>query len=631
LVLGQLGLFHLLPVLGLGAAAGLAAGGATWRRHSGAAAAPAATSRWRAVDGPAVLVLAALLYGPGYDVTMLGSDGTVYLGAGAHLARTGALAVDDPLLRRLPTLVQVRLFKPYGFGPGVPIARSPSGLVYSDFAPPVYSTFSQLPSVWLGLGFAAAGLHGLLLATPLLAAAGMMAFYLLVRRLAGVATGLLAVALLAPSAPQILFARMTLGECVAQFFLWAGLLACSRWHETRAGSTAVAAGVGLGLAGLARPEYVALVPVAAALHRLGGGARWPLAGATVAVALFLHAALLVVYVVPSHYRLAVSAVLDEGWGAAGHLTGRAAGIGALGGALLVGAILLAWRARRHPMGARIRMLLGMLGVVAWGLVYGQLSASHAQGQTLGWLPLYTGWPVLVLAAAGLPLLVWQWWGEPGGRLALLVSLAAAAHFLYDPHTGPQAMWAARRLVPAALPLLFACAATALVAVARWQRAIAGVLVAAALITNLLPVRSLWGRSYYRGTGEVVGKIASLFPPQATVLIDQGLEPMLLDVPLFLIHGLSAVQLRQYAGDIGTVLPVILELRKFGDHPLYLLRPSLLGPPPDAPPILHYELEGSGEYQLAVPGYEGADGQPGALGLWVSAFRVVLTPPPNAAP
>lgn len=612
LVLGQLGWFRPLPVAGLGIAVLLAS-----LRVLGASRGPAGGARlgWRSLDGPAVFLLAAVLYGPAYDTTLYGADATVYLGSGAHLARTGSLAVDDELLRRLPRLEQLAIFGAYGVGRDDPLDRSPAGLVFQHFAPPVYSTFSQLPSVWLAIGFGMGGLTGALLATPLLAAAGVMAFYLVVRRLGGVPAALLAAALLAPALPQVSFARLPMGESGAQFLLWGGLLACGRWADARSRLAAVAAGAGIGLAALARPEYALFVPLALAFlyASRGPAGRLPATVPAVAAALIGHAVVLILVVVPTHYRIAIRDTLTVAMGLVTDALGHPArlALGAVAAVLVLAAILAVGRRRGSAVGWWVRVAAA-IGLVFWGLVYIHVASPGSLGQGVPRLRSTVGWPVLVLGPPGLLILGRSWWRDTAGRLAFLLGVISAVHFLYDPHTGPLAVWGMRRLLPAALPLLFAASATALVATGRLWRPAALLGGAIALVLNAWPARALWGRPYLKGANAAAADIASLVPPGAIVLVSAGIGDALLDVPLLLIHGRSAVQLRTLAGD---VRPLRQVLRAAGDRPLYLLEHGLL--PPPRRPGLRFEPAGERSAVLLLPRPQGR----AAAGLTYSRLRV----------
>ena len=614
LVAGQLGRFHLVPVLVAGA--GAAAVAVYGLRGVASADEDRAAVRWRALDGPLVLLLAALLYVPGYDTALSGSDATVYFGTAAHLARTGALAIDEPLLRQVPAYLQDYAFPSMLRNSSGPAARSLSGLVFDDVASPIYSTFSQLPSVWTAIGFASAGVAGGRSAGPLLAAAALMAFYLLVRRASGTGTAVAAAALLTTALPQLLFARLPMGESGAQFFLWGGLLAYDRFRERGGTLLAVAAGAGFGLAGLARPEYIAFVPLGALLLRVLPGERQPFVPVAIVTALlFLHAIVLVLFVVPSHYRHALhDALQTNGLLLAPPLT--------VGSVSLVAAVAVAVATALAQVGGgsglRARRAVGLALLALWTIGYVSMGASPAQGHALRWLPQYASWPVLGLAVVGFPLLVRRWWGSPGARLASMIGCVAAAHFLYDVHTAPLPAWAARRFVPAALPLLVAAAAIAIGVLGR-SRALAGAIALIAVSANLYTSRPLLGTPYFEGGSAAVSEVARLTPEGSVVLLDGSLQPTLLDVPLLLIHGRDAIQSPIMSGPIDHY--AFAFAYEMPGVPVYLLRAATYLPPPPLGERVRFEPSGEVRRKLLFLG----DDPDAPTDFYVRAYRVVIEP------
>jgi hypothetical protein len=652
LVAGQLGLFRLIPIALIGGATFAAT--LLWasrqsrecaRAHLAPETEADATTPgephaprwpWCVMDGPLVFLVAAVLYLPGYDVTLYGSDATVYFGVGAHLARNGSLAIEDDLIGQTPRLLRPQLSPPYALTPESPLRRSIAGLsFFRGTTGPVYSTFSQLPSVWLAIGFATAGLAGALAMTPLLAAGGVTMFYLFVRRASDAATGLLAAALLATALPQIFYARLPMGEAGGQFFLWGGLLAVSRWHDTRAWPFALAAGAGFGLAALARPEYLIFLPLAVVVGWvLSANGRGRLSPVTVAVALalFAHATLLILFFVPTHYRVAIA---DVARGGLPRLPGELAARSVLVSAAVAALLAIVWVAIRSaqrtggsatgttaPGSARgIARALAGAAIVAWAVLYvHQGSDRSATGLT--YLPLHTGWLTAVLAALGFALVARRWWPAPAARLALLIGVVAALHFLYDARTRDMALWSARRLVPVALPFLFVCAATAVTAARRFGRPVWITAAVVAVIVNAMPARQIWGKPFFEGASAGTAQIAELFPPDAVVLIDRGLLPALLDVPLWLMHDIDALQLRESAASRRIARPLV---RALPDRPVYAVLQGLLAPP--SAPGLTFSPAGNHDVDVLLPGTRpvGSAGVVPYQRLSIAVFRVESAP------
>jgi hypothetical protein len=613
LVAAQLDRFGLVPVVVAGGVAGL---GGWWALRPRTGSPAAGSGTWaRRLDGPLVFLLAAALYLPGYDTALYGSDATVYYGMGVHVARAGSLVVDEPVLAQLSPALAAFAFPPMVRGPDSPMARSRAGLVSEGRPGRSYSTFSQLSSIWIAIGDAIAGLPGARAVVPLLAAAGVMAFFLVVRRTSGLGVALVAAVLLATTQPQLVFARVPMGECIAQWFLWGAVLAWDRFRETGARAAAIAAGVGIGLTGLVRPEYVVFVPLTLLLLRLLRGASEPVpaVAAAIAVGCFVHAAALVLVVVPSHYRHEFRAALA----ASGLQTGDAAGVLAVAatGALAAG-VAVAASALELP-----RVLPGARATLAaffvlWAVAYAAMEPSPSFGRGIPWLPYEAAWPVLVLGAVGLPLLIARWGAWAATRVALTLGLVVGAHLLYDLHASPMPVWAGRRLLAAFLPVVCAAAATAIGALAR-RRLAAGVVVGALTIVSAFwQSGALLRGSYLDGASDAVARIAALVPPEALVFVDSGLMPAEIDASLLLLHGRHAIQ----AGGMMTGIESRLFL--FDVHlpgvPIYLIRSGTL-PPPEARTSDRLRFEEAGEVRTRLRLF--GDDEPGSP-FSVRVYRVV---------
>ena len=175
----------------------------------------------------AVTLLAAFLFLPPYETVVGEGDATVYLNLSREIARTGGLVFDDPLLRELPVEAREYLFlnrQPTDFGYGR-YARFPGGFVIGDIEEPAVSSgFSPLFPVLAALFQQVSPPRGALFVAPLFAVLSVGGLFLLVARLGGLRTGLLAALLAAASLPQIWFAKYPIPEMVAQFFVVGGLL-----------------------------------------------------------------------------------------------------------------------------------------------------------------------------------------------------------------------------------------------------------------------------------------------------------------------------------------------------------------------------------------------------------------------
>ncbi len=627
LVLGGLEVFRPLPVA-LAGGAGMAFALRAMRTGSRDGDAPPTRSgrlaSLRTVDGVLVFLLALALYAPGYDTTLYGADATTYLGSATYLARHGAFRIDAPLLHQLPTVNAAGwqfLFPAYNPYDPATRSRSVAGLAFDiGTRGGVYSTFAKLPSVWLALGFAAAGVPGAVFMSPLLGACGTMAYYLFLRRTLGTFVALVAAGLLATCIPQLVFARVSMGEIGGQFFLWGGLLALSRWYESRAPVAAVAGGVGLGCAMLARAEFLIFIPLTAVIAwTLGRLREIPLLAVAPAAGLGAVALALLVSL-PTHYRAAVNQTLRTDLGGFAVTVAQRPGtmaalLVAAVGVAVVGALRLGAGSDRPRW---LRAVVGV-GVGLWAFAYVLQSTPPTFGGAR-LLPHYVTWIVLAASVVGLPVLGYRLRGDGAGLLALLIGAVAAGHFLYDAHVLLLPLWGGRRLVPAVLPLLFAAAAVAIAWPRTWPRQLGrrlgAVLAVAVVLSNAMRSRILWHKPFLRGSEAAVTALVRVIPePDALVVLDPALFGALLDVPLWLLHGREAVQLPGTAGTIDVVPVLAVDMARIA-RPMYLVQHLLL-PPPNRTGVVFTEVA-TGVYPILA--LDTSD-PPRNAALAVRVFRV----------
>jgi hypothetical protein len=476
---------------------------------------------WSAFAGLAAAAVAAALYAPPYETIVMASDASVYFSAGVHLGRAGSISVPDPLLHELGFGARAALLPLAAWGGWT---RLPGGLaVASGSGEVMWPTYSHLLPVWIATfarlgGAEAAGLVG-----PTFAALALWAFFLFARETVGAVAGSAATALLATSAAEVFYARFLMPEIVAQALLWGGFVCGLLWWRRALPAAGVLAALALGVAGLARVEYLVLLPLALVLQGLVAR-RWPpgaWAFAAVSVALLAHGVAHLA-LVPTHYREVVAAELRTG------LASPVARAAALVG-LLLAAVLLT-RAGRRP-GVRRALAVAIAG--GWMLAFASRSQPSLPG-TVRWLAETAPWPVLALAAVGLVLAVRRLSADPGLGLPLAVFLLATASFLYDPHVAPSALWALRRFVPVTLPVLYLLAASAL----PWRRSIAAATAAALvlIVLNALPAATLRRLPLFPDRKHEVATLASRIDPDAAVFFAPELAGYVIHLPLWLVHG-----------------------------------------------------------------------------------------------
>ena len=508
----------------------------------------------------AVTLLAAFLFLPPYETVVAEGDATVYLGLSREVARTGGLVFDDPLLQELSVEAREYLFlnrQPTDFGYGR-YARFPGGFTIADIGEPAVSSgFSPLFPVLAALFQQVSPPRGGLFVAPLFAVLSVGGLFLLVARLGGIRTGLLAALPAAASLPQIWFARYPLPEMVAQFFVVAALLALlAAWRDDRPWLAAAAGGL-FGLACFAKIDMIFLLSVALAafvawrlLVRPQGGGRCVafLLGAF-GLVLLHNAAHYAAY--PSDYLLYIRQQLDRSILA---LSGDwAVGLTALllaGAGLALLAVRGAWR-RLGSAAPRAAgwLLVGLLG--AYGVVY----ATNFPGlwpDPLFWLSWYVSWPVLALGLAGVVGLAVSGRAgraHQGAAFLLILVVVVSLHYLHNPLEPENHIVSMRRFVPVVLPGIFAVAALAAGRLVEWVYFEFRVVATTALTAVLVglvggPSASVLRQPLWEGALEQSAGVARTFPDGAAVLVSPELVGTHLQTSLNYLHGVDAVVVQQ---------------------------------------------------------------------------------------
>ena len=306
---------------------------------------------------------------------------------------------------------------------------------------------------------------------------------------------LVAVAALGVSLPDLYVARDTFSEPVSQLLLWGGIYLMIRSYEEGRGNVAVVAGATIGSTVMAHIDsvaYLAPVPLLVALAWLAGDAS----GRPVRlrnIGLFVVAAVapsllgtfdvqrragryysdLQNHVVLLYLLLTVSALialalsLARPWilRAGPWLAERRSRI-AFGMAWVVGLGLIgAWALRPagpKATGSPSSVVAAIQKAESLPLVP---TRTYAE-QSMRWLEWYIGPVALALGIAGLCLLTVRALrrGAAPALIVLAMSAPLTAIYLWAPSITPDQVWAARRYVPASLPLLFLAAACCLEAV-----------------------------------------------------------------------------------------------------------------------------------------------------------------------
>jgi hypothetical protein len=508
-LLGSLGLFRWPLVLAFLAGLGVLRTGADRadraRRVQAAPTerAPRGVGGWpHTLAALALFVIAGWLYARPAESLYVSGDAGVYTLGGVLLAREGSFFVQpdafwqthDPTARQFydlaATLEPTRHWLPF--------------YQWTMYDPTIEIGFYPLPKVWIAY---AAWLYGAPLASfaaPLWGLLGVMALYILGKRLGGPWMGLFSAALLAPGLAQVWFSRLPASEMCAQATLLIGLALLpggaglepgvperdpgdARLEPgvpepgvPEPGVPAILPGLAMGAYALCRFEAPVFLAALALLLWLGlRHEAWPsrVRGQFV-VALALSAAYgtLIAALVARHYVFTTSKIMLTPalvpWVMAAAL------LGPLLVFLLVGTIPNALREALDALGARLRLIVAAAWLVAALLALKGLLAGAGPSLTARWLLLYLGPWALGLGMAGCAWVLASPALERRSELLALLGLAALFGLSFGQHSYVTAVhpWAIRRLTLAVLPAL-ALGGGALLALpfgvrrlacARWQ-------------------------------------------------------------------------------------------------------------------------------------------------------------------
>jgi hypothetical protein len=213
---------------------------------------------------PLLLVGAsALLFFRPHEFILGGADAGVYVNTGMNLARTGALQIDDPALALIPTSARGEFLRRAQPASQVDWLRMPGYYVADVSTGKVVSQFFSVQIVWIAIGSWIGSISGALLATPLFAAAGVVALYYVVYTLLAVRVLAFGAAILLMINPtQVWFARYPTAESLTQFLFLAGFYFFTRFVMTPSYGLAFLSGSTLAAIFLARIDaFPILLPL----------------------------------------------------------------------------------------------------------------------------------------------------------------------------------------------------------------------------------------------------------------------------------------------------------------------------------------------------------------------------------
>lgn len=563
--------------------------------------------RWRLDDPPRAAravravalaggVLAAGLCWPPFETFLAAADSTMYVDAGANLARTGALTVEDSIARTLPGPLASALFPSVGLYGRGPFIRLPGGLLMRSYdATEATPAFFPLLPVWTGIAVAVGGAAAAPVVAPVSAGLAVWTVTLFAGEAFGLATAVPTVLLLVGNFVVWWFGRFPMSETLTIAFVWSGLVFAAR-------GTPFAAGILMGLAGLARAETLVFMLAAIVVWVAWAGVERREAerlacgfvlGGLVAVAGLLTA--------PSHHFAYLANDLAFAWtrillrAQPALADGRIATAVVLLPVLPVLLGLATWRGggvSRHVLRGAVLVLL----LVGAGVYY-RIGGREEPLRHLGWLATYLSPVGLAIAAIGV-VLAWRHAGA-AGRLALALAFVVALLFIPNPRVGLYQPWAMRRFLPVLLPALAVTGGVALGMLfterRRWLRATGVALLLATLVLAARPIAAVRTHPYWAGARDGVRRVAELVPADAVVVVDAGFADLQLQVPLWLVHGRETVMATGGRPAWRALLGVLTRTQR----PVFWLQ-NRLGPPPQSAGLTFVPVEGDLDFVVELP-------------------------------
>jgi len=523
------------------------------------------------VVGVALMIGAYAWAFPAFDTSLFGSDSSVYLASGVHVAEHGSLVIHDPtilLLRPEQRRELFPLYHPDGNMP--PFLRVGGGLVLSDLdTDRVLPAFQPLLSIWVAIFYALGGDRAMAAPITYFGALFLWAFASFTAGFGGRWAAGLALGLLTSLVPQYWYSRFLMPEIPSQYFLWAGLWAGAMSLSSGASRLGALAGLAVGVAGLMRLDVLIHVAAGLALWKAFAPRHsWP-AGRGFAPALAIMAAYALVHqaLFPTHYAAEMSPHLRVvlHYLSSYHLLDyRVAGLAALALATVGVALVQAGHTATLLWGGLRVAAMAAFGAYAVAIV---ATAWPDFATNLAWLRIYAGWPIVLAAVIGVP--CWLRRARNAAeRFALVFALVATAQLFYYPPVSPQPLWAIRRFLRIALPLLAIAAglALSLAARGRWLLSVVGL----ALILGFGPRLAFkYRQPAYQNTMAYVRSIGALIPRGAVIVGDPAFfAESQLHIALWILRDAPAFFVSRPMTDS------LRELRAaMGDRPMYWVGPT----------------------------------------------------------
>ena len=507
-----------------------------------------------------ILIMAGIFFLRPTEYIFGGWDPGVYINTAVHIARTGAIVIDDPH----PEYCSPGEWAAYsqrhssGYLEKYPGFRR-TGMDGDRLLPQFYHLFPVL----LAISYFPAGMGSIFYLTPILGLLSLLAIYLAVSELMDRKVALLSVFLLAVNMAEIWQARSPVTEILSQFLLFSGLFLLARFLKKGEDYPGWLAGTVFGILILSRISALLIFLPLAIFFYCG----WFISYRKKDLTFILPLLALTAYSLLSgiffggHY---IKSAFDNFLGA-GSIWLLLLPVGvAVGGRMTPTRNRAILRRLFNRQGLRWAACAIIIALVCFGYFIRphdpSLSADRTNLIELGWLLTIPG---LVLSLVGICLLILKN-RRDSVWVFLLITMTFAVVFLCRQLIHPYYMWAARRYMVVVVPGFLICAAWFIARLgrgrfpaARWLALMLFLLVAG---MEVYDGRELFAHREYRGAVDFMERMADLVRGGDLILVE-GESIDKLPTTLHIIYGFSVLPIYRPGPERETVISDLIHRLK----------------------------------------------------------------------
>ena len=397
-----------------------------------------------------IAIVAGVLYFRPFEHILGGRDAGVYINTGVNIANTGELKIHDPLLDSMDPADQ-RPF--YHIRNG--LLQKYSAFPIDDPAKGTISPyFFHMYPTWIAIFTLLFGIKGSLYVNAAFGILGLVAVYLLSKRLFNSTVGILATLILSINIAQVWLARFPTTEIFCQFLIMSGLYSTALFTKERGRLYGVIAALCFGTAFFTRFDVLLLLPPIAALFYCRSYQRIETRDLFFMVPFALLMLLGIVYdwTIARKPTMVILGSFKNIMSTTTLLVLAISAVAVLGATRLVptkikSSVSSLFRNRRWWR-YLIMALVILLAIYAYFLrPHLSESENAANFVQLGWFLSPIG---LVLALAGVVLCLHDGL-DKDNLLFFLVAIFVSCFFIYRKMIFPEYMWAIRRFVPVVVP------------------------------------------------------------------------------------------------------------------------------------------------------------------------------------